>query len=319
MPKVTVVIPSYNGMKYLPATVESVLQQTFRDIEILIINDGSTDNIIEWATQITDPRVRLISQENQGLSGARNTGIINAAGEYIAFIDADDLWLPTKLEKQVQCLDNSPQAGLAYTWTAWTDETGKPTGVVVASHVEGDVWEQMVVNDKISNGSSAMVRRVCFDKVGLFDRELTSSEDRDMWIRLAAHYHFAVVKEPLTLYRRHSQSMSKNRPKMLKNIRRVFEKTFESVPTELLYLRNRSYAWIFLYTAWTCMDEKNYQEAIKFRQQAILHYPQIFFTSYCLRLSLAVLIMQLLGTQGYDNLRSLTRHLRRLVLGVAAS
>ncbi|MBD2250025.1 glycosyltransferase family 2 protein [Nostoc parmelioides] len=317
MPKVSVVIPAYNAMKYLPATVESVLQQTFTDIEILIINDGSSDNIIAWTTQITDPRVQVISQENQGLSGARNTGINHASGEYIAFIDADDLWLPTKLEKQVKCLDNYPQAGLVYTWTAWTDETGKPTGVIVASDVEGYVWEQMVVNDKISNGSSAMVRRICFDKVGLFDTELTSSEDRDMWIRLAAHYHFAVVKEPLTLYRRHSQSMSKNRPKMLKNIRRVFEKTFETVPTELLYLRNRSYGWINLYTAWTCMDEKNHQEAIKYRRLALLHYPQIFFTAYFLRLSVAIVIMQLLGSQGYDNLRSLIRNLRRLVLGAA--
>ncbi|ABA20464.1 Glycosyl transferase, family 2 [Trichormus variabilis ATCC 29413] len=317
MPKVSVVIPAYNAMKYLPATVESVLQQTFTDIEILIINDGSSDNIIAWTTQITDPRVQVISQQNQGLSGARNTGINHASGEYIAFIDADDLWLPSKLEKQVKCLDNSPQAGLVYTWTAWTDETGKPTGVIVASDVEGYVWEQMVVNDKISNGSSAMVRRICFDKVGLFDTELTSSEDRDMWIRLAAHYHFAVVKEPLTLYRRHSQSMSKNRPKMLKNIRRVFEKTFETVPTELLYLRNRSYGWINLYTAWTCMDEKNHQEAIKYRRQALLHYPQIFFTAYFLRLSVAIVIMQLLGSQGYDNLRSLIRNLRRLVLGAA--
>ena len=317
MPKVSVVIPAYNAMKYLPATVEIVLQQSFTDIEILIINDGSSDNIIAWTAQITDPRVQVISQQNQGLSGARNTGIHHASGEYIAFIDADDLWLPTKLEKQVKCLDNSPQAGLVYTWTAWTDETGKPTGVIVASHVEGYVWEQMVVNDKISNGSSAMVRRICFDKVGLFDTELTSSEDRDMWIRLAAHYHFAVVKEPLTLYRRHSQSMSKNRPKMLKNIRRVFEKTFATVPTELLYLRNRSYGWINLYTAWTCMDEKNYQEAIKYRRQALLHYPQIFFTAYFLRLSVAIVIMQLLGSQGYDNLRSLIRNLRRLVLGAA--
>ncbi|BAT54331.1 putative glycosyl transferase [Nostoc sp. NIES-3756] len=317
MPKVSVVIPAYNAMKYLPATVESVLQQTFSDIEVLIINDGSTDNIIEWTAQITDPRVRVISQENKGLSGARNTGITNSCGEYIAFIDADDLWLPTKLEKQVKCLDDSPQAGLVYTWTAWTDESGKPTGVIVASNVEGYVWEQMVVNDKISNGSSAMVRRICFDQVGLFDTELTSSEDRDMWIRLAAHYHFAVVKEPLTLYRRHSQSMSKNRPKMLKNIRRVFEKTFASVPTELLYLRNRSYGWINLYTAWTCMDEKDYKEAIQYRRQALLHYPQLVFTNYFLRLSLAILIMQVLGSQGYENLRSLTRNLRRLVLRTA--
>lgn len=318
MPKVSVVIPAHNAMKYLPATMESVLQQTLTDIEVLIINDGSSDNIIEWAAQITDPRVKLITQENQGISGARNTGIANASGEYIAFIDADDLWLPNKLDKQVQALDNYPAAGLVYTWTAWTDEHGKPTGVIVSSDLEGKVWEQIVVNDKISNGSSAMVRRVCFAQVGVFDCELSGCADRDMWIRLAANYEFAVVKEPLTLYRRHPSSMSQNQQKMLLDIRRVFEKTFTSVPTELLYLRNRSYGWVNLYLAWTCMDQKNYQEAIKYRRQALLHYPQLVFTDYFLRLSVAILIMQLLGSHGYDNLRSLVRNLRRFILGAAA-
>ena len=101
MSKVSVIIPAYNAMNYLPQTLKSVLQQTFTDFEILIINDGSSDDIVEWSSQISDSRVKLISQINQGVSAARNTGIRNAQGEYIAFIDADDLWEPTKLEKQV--------------------------------------------------------------------------------------------------------------------------------------------------------------------------------------------------------------------------
>ncbi|MEO0708313.1 MAG: glycosyltransferase family A protein, partial [Cyanobacteria bacterium J06649_5] len=95
MPEVSIVIPAYNAMEYLPHTVESVLQQTFRDFEVVIVNDGSTDNIKYWFDQaVRDPRFRLISQENQGIAGARNAGIANTQGEFIAFLDADDLWHP---------------------------------------------------------------------------------------------------------------------------------------------------------------------------------------------------------------------------------
>ena len=104
MPKVSVIIPTYNAMTYLPETVESVLRQTYSNFELLIIDDGSSDQTVQWVSQLVDSRVRLISQENQGASVARNTGIAHAQGEYVAFLDADDLWEPTKLEQQVRCL-----------------------------------------------------------------------------------------------------------------------------------------------------------------------------------------------------------------------
>jgi len=128
MPKVSVVIPAYNAMTYLPETVESVLKQTFTNFEVLIINDGSSDHIMQWVTEISDSRVRLISQENQGLPGARNTGIAQAQGEYVAFLDANDWWEPTKLEKQVRCFEERPSVGLVYTWTALINASRQPNG-----------------------------------------------------------------------------------------------------------------------------------------------------------------------------------------------
>ena len=104
MPKVSVIIPAYNAVTYLPETVESVLRKNFTDFEVLIVNDSSSVQIVQWASQVADPRGRLISQENQVLSRERNTGIAHAQAEYIAFLDADDLWEPTKLENQVRCL-----------------------------------------------------------------------------------------------------------------------------------------------------------------------------------------------------------------------
>ncbi|MBD2388333.1 glycosyltransferase family 2 protein [Cylindrospermum sp. FACHB-282] len=318
MPKVSVVIPAYNAMIYLPDTLASVLQQTFTDFEVFIINDGSTDNIKQWATQIVDPRVKLISQQNQGVSAARNTGIAHSTGEFVAFLDADDLWKPTKLEKQVHCLEDNSAVGLVYTWTAFIDQSGKFTGILLANHVEGNVWEQIVVLDMISTGSSPMVRRNCFDTVGLFDPNIRGGEDRDMWSRIAAHYPFKVVKEPLTLYRRHSSNTTKNSNKMLQELRLVIEKTFQSAPIELLYLRTRSYGWMNIFAAWSSLlDESNLNQAMHYRQQAILHYPQLRYTSIYIRLSLAIAITYSFGTQGYARLQRMTHRLRRLMLDVA--
>jgi glycosyltransferase involved in cell wall biosynthesis len=317
MPKVSVVIPAYNAMAYLPETVESVLQQSFTDFELLIINDGSSDHIVQWASQLTDPRLKLISQQNQGLPGARNTGITHAQGEYIAFLDADDLWEPTKLEKQLQCFQANPNAGVVYTWTVLVDEYGQPTGRIFASQAEGNVWLQLLETDVISNGSSAMVRRDCFQVVGLFDRSLTSAEDLDMWLRIAEKYPFAVVKEPLTLYRQYATSMSKNRQRMFQNLQTVIDKAFQGATSEKLHLRNRAYASITLNQAWWSVGEGDYEAAKAWQKQAIAYYPQVRFTDRCIRLNLAIALIRWFGPHGYDGIRVLTQRVRQIMLSIA--
>jgi glycosyltransferase involved in cell wall biosynthesis len=315
MQKVSVVIPAYNVMAYLPETLESVLRQTFSDFEVLIVNDGSSDNIVQWASGIQDPRVKLISQSNQGVSVARNTGIVHAQGEYIAFLDADDLWDSTKLEKQVSCLENNPKLGLVYTWTALIDSFGKPMNKFLISHAEGNVWEQMLVDDIICNGSSPMVRRSCFEKVGDFDPNVPFSEDTDMWIRIAAYYPFAVVKELLTFYRRHSHNATSSRQKVIQGIHRITEKSFQSVPLELLYLRNRKYGIFFHNESWTALiDEKNYQTAIDFHRQAFLHYPQILFSKNGLNLSIRILLLRLFGVKNYEKMRTMMGKMKQNLL-----
>ncbi len=315
MPKVSVVIPAYNAMTYLPETVASVLQQTFSDFELIIVNDGSSDNVMEWASGLEDPRVKLISQENGGVAAARNTGIAHAQGEYIAFLDADDLWEPTKLQKQAHCLETNPSVGLVYTWTAVIDQLGKPTRNVWTPNTEGNVWEYIVVKDMLSTGSSPMIRQTCFETVGLFDSTVDSCEDRDMWIRIAAHYPFGLVKEPLTLYRRHTENMTNQRQKLIQTLGRVFEKTFQSAPQELLYLRGHSYGHMNLCQAWSSIDAKNFEEAMQFRKQALLHHPQLIYSESHLRLSLALIMTRLFGPGGYDGVRNLTRNLRYKILG----
>lgn len=316
MPQVSVVIPAYNAMSYLPETLDSVLKQTFTDFEVLIVNDGSTDHISTWADGITDARVKLISQTNQGLPGARNTGIAHAQGEYIAFVDADDLWEPTKLEKQVDCFEKNPEVGLVYTWTALIDSSRKPTGTTFNWSLEGKIWEQMLVADVVGNGSSAMVRRVCFNTAGKFDPSLTSVEDWDMWIRIAAHYPFAVVKEYLTLYRQHPSSMSRDRQKILRNLHIVIEKAFATVPMDLLYLKSHAYGNINLCQAWAAMYAGDHKQAISFRQQALLYNPQLRYTKSFLDLNLGILLVQWLGPDGYIKFKHFSRALRDRILKI---
>ncbi|MEA5622624.1 glycosyltransferase family 2 protein [Nostoc sp. UHCC 0251] len=318
-PKVSVVIPAYNAMAYLPETLDSVLKQTFADFEVLIINDGSTDRIVSWASEIIDSRVKLISQENQGLSGARNTGIDHAQGKYIAFLDADDVWEPTKLEKQVCCFQENPDAGVVYTWSLLVDEHGKPTGRIFASQLEGQVWGQLLVEmDVISNGSSAVVRRDCFEAVGVFDRNLAAAADLDMWLRIAAKYPFAVVKEPLTLYRQHSSSMSKNRQRMFQDLQKVIEKAFQSASLEMLYLRNQAYASLIMMSqAWWSVDEGDSKTAKFWQQQAYLHYSKIQYSDRYIRLSIAIILIQLFGPKGYEGFRKWTRAMYRMILNQA--
>lgn len=315
MPKVSIVIPAYNAMTYLPNTLASVLQQTFTDFEVLIIDDGSTDNIQQWVSKVVDPRVKLISQTNQGVSAARNTGITHAQGKFIAFLDADDLWEATKLEKQLCCFNKNPELGLVYTWTAFIDHLEKPTGILITSQAEGNVWEQIVVRDMISNGSSAMVCKSCFEHIGLFDTQLTTAEDRDMWTRIAAHYSFGVVKEPLTLYRRHPYNTTNNIKNMLIGLRIAIEKTFQAAPLEKLYLRNQTYAWMNYFTAWSFLvGEKNYQQAIYYSKQAILHYPQIRYTLMYARLILAIYLVRYFGFKSYEGVQRINHGLRLLIL-----
>jgi glycosyltransferase involved in cell wall biosynthesis len=312
MPKVSVIITTYNSMPYFPETLSSVLRQTFTDFEVIVVDDGSTDQTTTWASQVDDPRVTLVSQPNQGVSVARNTGISHAQGDYIAFLDGDDLWETTKLEKQVQILDCHSEIGLVHTWLALMDEQSHLTGRVMKTHVQGEVWQQIIENNMVAC-SAAMVRRYCLETIGVFDPKLLVAEDWDLWIRMAASYPFAVLKEPLVQYRLHVQSKSKRYPAMVQNFRTIIERAFESVPYELLYLRNRSYGRVNLCIAWKCIQrsEPDFAKAQEFCHQAVLHYPQLRFSREYIRLRFAIAMMKWFGPKSYDGLLNLFNILRR--------
>ncbi len=211
--KVSVVITCYKYAHYLPLAMDSVLRQTHRNVEVIMVNDGSPDNTDEVMQRyLPDPRVVYIKQENAGQAVAKNNGIARATGEYIAFLDADDIWADDKLAKQLPLFAN-PEVGVVYCRVNYMDENGKPHALQARELLEpksGWIVEHLF-KDNLIPFCAAVVRRECFAKVGVMDTSFRMGIDWDLWLRMSVRYQFAYVDEALLRYRvGHSGQMSKN-------------------------------------------------------------------------------------------------------------
>lgn len=195
---VSVIIPTYNQPKLLQLTIESVLAQTYPNIELIVIDDGSTEDTAAMIAQYKG-KLTYIKQENQGGPAATNNGIRAASGEYLTFLDHDDLMLPTKIERQVQLLDTRPEIGLVHCRYYHIDGNGNIMDKIGLLPANKSLKELVYSNFLWAGGP--MIRRQCLDQVGLYDEELWS-EDWDLWLRIAlAGYEFACIQEPLGAYR----------------------------------------------------------------------------------------------------------------------
>jgi len=305
MPKVSVIIPAYNAMTYLPETLESVLNQRFTDFEVLIINDGSSDGIVEWASGIKDSRVKLISQANQGLPGARNTGIWHSQGEYLAFLDADDIWESSKLAKQVKCLDKNLDIGMVSSWISTIDPNGNLINIYRNYQFGNELKRELFRSNIIFCGSTPLVRRMCFEKVGFFERSLKSAEDWDMWLRIAIYYSICVIQEPLVRYRRHPNSMSTKQRIMLQEVDRVMERSFQSAPQGFQNLKGIGSSHISIMYAWEYIAKDDVHEAYWFAKQAFIRRPKLMFSISYLHLILLIAAKHFLKPRNYNALHSL--------------
>jgi glycosyltransferase involved in cell wall biosynthesis len=252
---VSVVIPSYNYGRYVVGAVDSALAQTHAPLEVIVVDDGSTDDTRQRLEPYAD-RIRYIHQKNQGLPAARNTGIRAARGRWVALLDADDLWHRQKTEVQLSALRQFPDAGLIGGLTA--DDLSGP--------LPEDPPSRLVsVRDLLLKAplgpSSALVRRDCFDEVGDFDETLTSVEDRDMWLRLARRFPVVLVESPCYWYRYHGGQMSRNAMRMHTNYRRVLDKFFAD---DAACAEHRGVAYSYLYydTSWCLLMEGSRWKAL---------------------------------------------------------
>lgn len=237
MPMISVIIPAYNAEKTIKKTIESVFNQTFTNFELIIINDGSTDSTLDVVSNLKDYRIKVFSHANSGPNRTRNRGISQASGEYISFLDADDLWTPDKLEAQLKALQANPEAAVAYSWTNWIDEAGQYLHKGSYSRATGDVYLQLLLLDFIGSGSNPLICARALAEVGGFDETLVAGQDWDMWLRLAARYQFAVVTSPKVLYRKSLNSWSSNFARREVGFRQVIEKALAQSPESIQRLK----------------------------------------------------------------------------------
>lgn len=243
VPRVTVIIPAYNAEDTLGDTLASVLAQTFWDFEVIIVDDGSTDSTPVVAQSAEDKRVRLLSIPNGGVAQARNRGMHAANGTYVAFLDADDIWRPTKLERQVALLDARADVGMCFTTAIRVDGDNTPLAQMPALPYR-DYCEALLLKSLIISGScsSGVVRRELALDIGGFDPSLSQCADWDFWLRLSCVTTFAPVPDPLVLYRSYPGNMSSDVSLLERDSIAVLDKFFSTTASApYREIRSRAY------------------------------------------------------------------------------
>ena len=207
-------MPVYNGEQYVADAVESVLAQTYKNVEIVIVNDGSTDASHEKVLPYLHlPNLQYVEQQNKGVAAARNAGIRAATGELIAFLDQDDLWLPDKLAGQVAYLSKNPDVLLVHANQGHIDENGEAVEIDWPTDACGNCFREMFVQNRIAV-LTVLMRRECFEKVGFFNEKLSGSDDYEMWLRVARQAPIGYLNQRVALYRFHGSNVSRDHFKM---------------------------------------------------------------------------------------------------------
>lgn len=287
--KVSVILPIYGVEKYVRQTVQSVLNQTYRNFELLVIDDESPDRSADICKSFADDRIRLIRQANRGLAGARNTGIRQAKGAYLAFLDGDDLWHPEKLEKHVHHLDHAPDVGVSYSSSEFIDEEDTPLGIYQMPKLRDITIGHLICRNPIGNGSAPVIRKDVFEAIAFednlygsteefyFDDNFRSCEDLECWFRIATTtpWLFEGIADVLTLYRVNSSGLSANLKNHLAHWERVIEKTRTYAPEVIAEWEHRARAYILRYLARRAITLRDGSMAAMYFNRAMKEYWQM--------------------------------------------
>jgi glycosyltransferase involved in cell wall biosynthesis len=219
MPEVSVIIPTYNSARFIGEALQSVFDQTLKDYELIVVDDGSTDPTKQVIERYGN-KIRYVFQQQGGPAKARNRGIGDSLGRYIAFLDADDVWLPLKLEKQVCTFHRCPELAMVFTENSIFNESGVCRTSLGKGErlMKGDVVKNIFLHSGVVT-STVMVRSEIFDKIGLFEEELRLAEDDNMWVRIAANCEIALINEPLVRYRIHPNEITSDKMRLMESVK----------------------------------------------------------------------------------------------------
>ena len=280
-PLVSVVIPAFNVGAYIGPTLDSATGQSYSNLEIIVIDDGSTDATTEIVRARTakDRRIRLVRQQHSGVAAARNRGIAEAQGDFIALLDGDDLWHPTKIDCQIRRFAEVPDAGLVYCWSSYIDPRGQtPIRCRWPASFEGDVLAALVFQHFVGNGSTPLIRRSCVDMVWGFDGTLRSAgaegcEDLKFYLEIAEKDDFAVVPRFLVGYRRHAGAMSNRHLQMIRSHDFILAYAKERWPEIPGYIFRWSAAQVKAHYALRAARAGNWRDALSLSLSAVTADP----------------------------------------------
>ncbi len=282
IPKVSVVVPAYNVSNYIQKALNSLELQTFRDFEVLVVDDGSIDEtaaIVQKFCQ-RDSRFQLLQKSNGGLSSARNYGIYYARGEYIAMLDADDIYHADKLANHVHRLDKEADIGVVYSASQTIRDDGRLTFMTLSGKpINSHPMLALLCKNFIGHGSNAIFRRCLVEEVGGFDEELRSWEDVDFWLRIAAiqKWRFHREKRILSYYRVRPSGLSFNLVQMRISGEQVITKAYQRSPTLIKPHLSTIYAYMYRYLARLCLQGGDTETARDFIDMALLYDRSIFY------------------------------------------
>lgn len=274
LPLVSVIVPARDAATVIEATLQSALAQTYAHLEVVVVDDGSRDGtaaVVE-AMAARDRRITLLRQANAGVAAARNRGLAASRGSLIALLDADDLWHPEKLARQVAVMRHAPpRVGLVYAWSSIIDEAGRIVdrrGCGVPHH-EGEVYPALILWNFVGNASAPVIRRACLETIGGFDpglhaRGAQGCEDLKLYLAIAERYEFAVVPEFLVGYRQTGAAMSRDVWQMQRSHELVLEEVRQRHPELPAWLFRWSRAMSCHWLGMTCLRQRRYLEAARF-------------------------------------------------------
>jgi len=284
-PKVSVIIPCYNGAQFIREAIESVLSQTYQHLELIVVDDGSTDNSLGVIKQyLSDSRVKVLTHEqNEGIPAARNTGIRSSKGQYIAFLDQDDLWKPKKIEAQVKLFNslNDPELGIIFTNLMYIDCKGKAIGTWKENNSLNLIYERdkIEIIVELFRGNiiptvTAMIRKECFDKVGLLNENLHGADDYEFWLRAAGTFKMEYINDPLVKKRIHKDSAYTKQKKdgiKYKDLIMISHEAIKRYPFlfkigyKKLALLHYAYGRWFLNNGYLAKAKREFSQSLKYR------------------------------------------------------
>ena len=275
MALVSVVIATYNMADYLPLAVRSVLDQTYGNVEVVVVDDGSTDRTLDAIEAFRDnSRVKYLVQSNSGQAAAKNHGVRESSGSYIAFLDADDMWVPDKLELQMPMFLRSENVGVVYSRLSYIDESGRDLRIADNELFRGRVTGPLLIRNFIGFGST-IVRKACFDRLGGFRDDLRMGIDYDLWLRFSTQYEFDYVDRPLLRYRVWSGQMSNNCKGRYLNGIEIMNRFLREFPG-IVDKATEDHAWAHTYVGFgQCLQSLDAQigPALKLYARALRHRP----------------------------------------------